>query len=283
MEVYCISLRKHQKKWHNLINYISAQGFPNPKIFEAVDGSILKEISETNDISKYPYIEHILLKLGIKTIEQLLSIWTRFNLNQNINRKFHGQLPSWGAVGCYLSHVYIWIMMIEKGVEQFCVFEDDVVFEQGFKNKYNEIMSSPPEDADVIFLDVAWSEKSIIHNNNFKKILGNFFGTHAYIMSTDTARKLIKDIFPIEIQIDAYMSYFSGLNKMNMYHTEGLCKQKYHVSSIQKPCLICDITSDEINGTTKFVFVFFVFCVLLIFILIVIIILMYINKKKLKH
>lgn len=282
MEVYCISLKKNKNKWYDLIEYISDNGFEKPQIFEAIDGKILKEIYETNDISKYPYMEHMFSKLGI-THKQLLSLWTRFNLEKNINRKFHSQIPTWGGVGCYLSHVYIWIMMIEKGVDQFCVFEDDIKFNKNFKRKYESIMLDPPKDADIIFLDVAWSENSITYDNNFDKIIGSFFGTHAYIMKTKSAIKFITDIFPIEIQIDAYLSYFSQLNKMNLYYAKKLCEQQLHISSIQKPCVLCDINSNEVSGFTKFFIIFIIFCVILIIILTVSIIWIYTRNKNLKN
>ncbi|XP_046336302.1 inactive glycosyltransferase 25 family member 3-like [Haliotis rufescens] len=41
-----------------------------------------------------------------------------------------------GEIGCFLSHYFIWVEMMEKGYERVLVFEDDVRFEAYFRKKF---------------------------------------------------------------------------------------------------------------------------------------------------
>ena len=225
MEVYCISLEKNKDNWPKLIKNISENGFPNVQIFKAVYG---KDLKETNDTD-------------------IISTWALYQLLNNIERKCHAQLGTWGAVGCYLSHISIWQKMVEQKIEKCLIFEDDVEFENDFKEKFKKnVENKIPKDADAVFLDVAWCHKEDYYDGYLTKMKGQFFGTHAYIITLQGAQKYLSKIFPIEIQIDAYMSFFSILNNLNIYRAHKLCYQKMHISSIQKPCILCDIDNDNI-------------------------------------
>ena len=220
MDAYCISLKKNKEKWPQLIETIKKNGFEKIEIFEAVNG---KELQPSH----------------------LLSVWSLYNLTKNVERKEHAQLGSWGAVGCYLSHALIWERMVEKNIQKCIIFEDDVKFYSNFKEEFEKVVEFIPKDADVVFLDLLWCENKIDVNEYVKKIDGQFFGTHAYIITLEAAKKFLSKILPIEIQIDSYMSYFSLENNMNMYTLKNLCTQKIHMSSIQKPCVICDLSSKK--------------------------------------
>jgi len=220
MDAYCISLKKNKEKWPELIEKIRKNGFENIEIFEAVNGKELKP-------------------------SHLLSVWSLYNLTKNVERKEHAQLGSWGAVGCYLSHALIWERMVEKNTQKCIIFEDDVKFYSNFKEEFEKVTPFIPKDADVVFLDLLWCENKINVNKHVKKINGQFFGTHAYIITLEAAKKFLSKILPIEIQIDSYMSYFSLENNMNMYTLKNICTQKIHMSSIQQPCVICDLTSKK--------------------------------------
>lgn len=60
---------------------------------------------------------------------------------------------TFGEIGCFLSHWFIWLEQIEKNLDMVLVLEDDVRFEPDFNNRLNEIMT---EARDLIKNGVEW-------------------------------------------------------------------------------------------------------------------------------
>ena len=109
MKSFCISLEKNKDKWGEIIDKIHKVGFDDVDIFPGVNGKEIGELSKGNPVSEKT--KKIVDSLG--GISNLLSPWVRYFLTKGFNRKDHSQIPSWGGVGCYLSHVLIWMKMIE--------------------------------------------------------------------------------------------------------------------------------------------------------------------------
>lgn len=217
-KVYCISLEKNKSNWDNILKSIESHGFPNCVIFEAVNGSQYKD----------------------KNLENMVGVWERYILKNNMLRTNHEQFNKFGALGCYLSHVGIWKDAKEKGYKKILIFEDDISFENNFIEELKNRLEYIPKDYDILFLDVLQSYDSKKVNKYFKRILSLFFGTHSYIITTRAIDTMLKTIFPIELQIDSYMSYCGNLANLSLYYTEKLCTQSPHLSDIQTPCLVCD-------------------------------------------
>jgi len=55
-----------------------------------------------------------------------------------IERQTHEDLPSLGALGCYLSHISVWQYMVENNITAAMIFEDDVVFPTNFQVVFAE-------------------------------------------------------------------------------------------------------------------------------------------------
>jgi len=217
-EVYCISLQKNKANWDSILQNITANGFPNCSIFEAINGSQYRD----------------------KNLENMVGIWQRYILKNNLQRTNHEQFNKFGALGCYLSHVGIWQDAKQKGYKKILVFEDDVTFETNFIEELKNRIKYIPKEYDVLFLDVLKCYESKAVNQYFKKILSLFFGTHSYIITEKAIDTMLKTIFPIELQIDAYMAYSGNISELSMYYTQNLCNQDMHISSIQSSCVSCD-------------------------------------------
>ena len=56
------------------------------------------------------------------------------------------------VMGCALSHYQIWKTMLEQNLGCCLVLEDDVMFSSDYANKWNQMVSELPADADFIFL-----------------------------------------------------------------------------------------------------------------------------------
>lgn len=214
MEAYCISQEKFKNKWNETLVNIRENGFPGVKIFPAVEGSEQKN-------------------------NQLLSVWARYNLLNGIYRKCHEQFTTWGSVGCYLSHVSLWQYMVNKNLDKMAIFEDDVIFSEGAKEKIDSLLQSIPDDADMVALGVLWNEIHEPYNDKLDRINGQFFGLHAYILTNKGAKKFLQEVFPMEIQLDSYMSFVARMNDMKLYTSWGICSQGGRATTIQNSCTIC--------------------------------------------
>jgi len=216
-KAYCISLEKNKANWNNLLKTISDNGFPNSVIFNAVNGSDYKD----------------------KNITDIVGIWQRYILKNNLQRTNHEQFSGWGAVGCYLSHANIWKDAKKNGFKRIIIFEDDISFSEDFVDQLLKRIDYIPK-YDLLFLDLLDCFGNTKINKYFNRITKNFFGTHSYIITENAINNLLPTILPIEVQIDSYISYAGNLNNLDMYYTTGLCGQNIHLSSIQSICIACD-------------------------------------------
>ena len=242
-KVYCISLLKKQNQWENILLNINKNGFPSCEIFEGVDGNIYKD-----------------------NLKNMVGIWQQYILENNLQRSNHEQFSTYGAIGCYMSHTNIWKDMLKNRYKKVLIFEDDIWFNFNFVDNLKQRLDWIPENYDFLFLDVATSYSSTVVNKYFNRIGGLFFGMHSYIITENAAKALLPQIFPIEVQIDSYVSYAANLQNLNMYYTRGLCGQVFHFSSIQTPCKMCD---SKKSGGLNFTYI----CIIYLAVIIVIIIL----------
>lgn len=266
MKSFCISLEKNRPNWKGIQNYFFENGITDVSMVSAYNGKDIGRFFETKDTGVLKPNEKTLLELE-GGVEKLVSTWSLYHLYNNTPRRAHAQLTSWGAVGCSLSHISIWKKMVDDNIDKALIFEDDVFFRPEFKERLNYILSNLPLDGDVILLDCTENFKPANFNSMFDRVLGPFFGTHAYVMTNEGARKLLPYVYPIEIQIDSFMGFSASINRIKIYTTNNLCGQKMHNSSIQTiPCFICDINENKIKYgfTTLLLIIFFIVIILLI-------------------
>lgn len=136
----------------------------------------------------------------------------------NIN-KIYKKIDSYrslraGEIGCYLSHINCWDLILESKKPYGLILEDDVVFSENFSNNMKELFYNiKNKEWDIIALGRRCDKKlftedctsgEIIHGNIFYP---NFIGyaTYAYIIKADTIRKLLKNTFPISKPIDVVL------------------------------------------------------------------------------
>ena len=85
-------------------------------------------------------------------------------------RKSHEDLQP-GAVGCYLSHMFVYQKALQSGKKVIFVMEDDVNFVSGFADKFQKCMKAAPNDFDVLLL--GWLNKgpTRVFNKFWVKVL----------------------------------------------------------------------------------------------------------------
>jgi len=165
------------------------------------------------------------------------------NSIQNKKRKYHYELTNINAVGCFLSHYYLWKKLLNTHGDIFLIFEDDTIFNMISINEINYRISQLPYNWDIYLLsnNKYCYVKEIINKNLFK--IKRFFLTNAYIINKKAIKKILKTdtIFPINQQIDSYLSELAQDFKLNIYIHNNY---KYYEQSQD---LITDIQDNSKN------------------------------------
>ena len=135
-----------------------------------------------------------------------------------------------GEFGCAMSHRAIWADVVKHNYKRIIVLEDDVILEDNFHEKLSLIMRNLPNDFDIFFLDIGtflpgsnktcflppnfwlskFSNTSSPHYARIKPNNVNLWGSHGYIITYDSAKKLLEKTKFMNIPIDNSI-IFSGL------------------------------------------------------------------------
>jgi len=195
--VICIDDKRFNVARKNLSKY-----FPNLKKYNAI---VIKDIDP-----------------------KLLSISGLRSIFYDKHRKTHADLGSLGAVGCALSHYNLW-SKIEKNSGMY-IFESDAICTENPIKYVNKFIKENNNFHILLFGEFNY-EKS----DNKKKIIkvnDRFYGLHGYYITYEGAQLLSKYMFPIEQQVDSYISDILLLQKklnieLNIYIINpGICYQK---------------------------------------------------------
>jgi len=197
---YIINLEKYKNNYDLCLKRLSKINI-KPERFNAI--YVEDENSEEIKQITYPSVQYI-IKNG---------------------RYAHNNIGTKGAIGCYLSHVSLWKMLLESDEEMFLIFEDDVDINNiyDFINKINKSINLiNKNDWDVIYVGYFDHFKKIFKKNQYYKKTENIiYGTHAYIINRQGAHKLLQKAIPIVDQIDSYMSFMALENNINSYQTSN--------------------------------------------------------------
>ena len=138
-------------------------------------------------------------------------------------------MPSLGAVGCAMSHYLLWKKCIDENMDYITIVEDDVYFSNNFS------------DEDLQFIDKVLSQaKSAFFGSKIYKDINiiEMIGMQFYTISKGACEELVKDMFPIDVQVDFYVSHLNTTGKINV-DGKPLANQRMHKSSIQDFCVKC--------------------------------------------
>jgi len=170
---------------------------------KAVDGKDLNidEIFKNNTIGEY----------GYKSLKNY--------------RKFHHELTNNGSVGCYLSHYNIWKNISEKNKNRnYIIFEDDAILNNITLDDVSKRLKKLPNDWDIYLLSNSkfCYVKEFIGSRIYK--VKRFFLTSSYVINKKCVKKIFNTntIFPINQQIDSYLSELATNYNLNIYvHDES--------------------------------------------------------------
>lgn len=216
---YCISMKSKENTWPNVLSTIHSNGFPSCEIFEGIVGSVYNN----------------------KDVSNILSVWQEYIVKYTKVRHNHGHFSTWGGLGCYLSHAAIWKDAVLKGYDKIAVFEDDLYFIKNFKERIALNEPHVPSDCQLLILGaITLNATEIYKKNDIISQINNFWCTQSYIIDNSCMRVLLSRLFPVELQIDSYMSCMIRLYNLKAYNISNVTGQKGNdTSSIQTDCVNC--------------------------------------------
>lgn len=114
-----------------------------------------------------------------------------------------------GEIGCYLSHIKTWEAFLKSNNDYALILEDDAVFVDDFKSKFNDLLLEIDFPFDVIYLndncEHHFGDKCLYgrrKSKNFFKPGTVGYGLYGYLLSRDGAIKLLNISLPIQMPID---------------------------------------------------------------------------------
>jgi glycosyl transferase family 25 len=228
---FCITLERRPDRWRRFQDQSGIDGL-NLKRFLAVDG-------KTIDIKK----------------DNRIALCTKRNILSK-SRRSHEELDSAGGVGCALSHIAIWQWMVDNNQELCLIFEDDAVVPPNFIERANKCISEStilkdPKKWDIWLLGGIWDTLTQIPDESKAIRIGEFATSHAMVITLHTAKRFLKDAYPIHAHIDLWMSIYNYVNDVRIVGCLDLnlkqhSKTTTDIQSIDS-CDICNIS----NGFSK--------------------------------
>ncbi|KAG1973575.1 inactive glycosyltransferase 25 family [Pimephales promelas] len=169
-EIFLINLKRRSDRRERMLNTMAVLGI-EATLVDAVDGKSLNTSQ--------------LQALGIEMIPEYKD-------------PYSGRVLTRGEIGCFLSHHFTWIQVVERGLRHVLVLEDDVRFEPRFKRRLQTVMEDVEKaqlNWDLIYvgrkrMQVAQPEVSVEGVNNLVKADYSYW-TLGYALSQQGAKKLL--------------------------------------------------------------------------------------------
>lgn len=173
-------------------------------------------------IQRFPAVDGYKIDV-LKSTE--ISLTTKSNIIRK-SRRSHGEINSLGAIGCSMSHYQVWQKFLAGEASHCLVLEDDAWIPEGLSG---EIAGVVPPDFDVWPLSYRLYDKRLnpldpnaSHKKSPWKTPVYYWGTAAYLVSREGARKLSEGFFPITNHLDQYFCMKSALGYIRLVVHEGI-------------------------------------------------------------
>jgi GR25 family glycosyltransferase involved in LPS biosynthesis len=154
-------------------------------------------------------------------------------------READRDMGSINAVGLAMGHYALWKKIVDENYEGMYIFESDVACEKQIKPSYIKNFLKKKNPHILFFGSFLFDDPDY---EKFKsKVTGRFFETHAYYITKEGAEHCMKYFFPIDQQLDSYMSDLiilgyikeSGHKPLNCYNINVCFQDNPEGSSIQ--------------------------------------------------
>jgi len=196
-DIYVINLKHRDDRKKAVQKELKKLKTKNYEIFPAIYGTTLEQ-SQLDQIED-PILNKIIANL----------------------RHCHEELPSFNAIGAYMSHIEICKKVSKlKDNDRCLILEDDVKLENNTVDALGNVWKSIPDDYDVLmlgYIPIVQNESEVRRVNQFLASEINFWDTHAYILTGRGAKKILKEHDKIRFQYHAFLRSLNETNKLKMY------------------------------------------------------------------
>ena len=164
--IYLINLIRRPERLQRMQNSLKVIGI-EAQIWPATDG---KDLSDSG-----------LRNLGIKLIPGYLD-------------PYHSRPMTYGEIGCFLSHFFIWQDIVNRNFSSAIVLEDDVRFERNMKQRFVDAIGEiNPDEVDFVYIGrkKQGSDNEVRITLNLVKPTYSYW-TIGYFITNKGAHKLLK-------------------------------------------------------------------------------------------
>lgn len=156
-------------------------------------------------------------------------------------RKDYAAIRGVGAVSCFVSHYSVWKDFLESD-KLFClVLEDDLDPATDLQTQVENLLKDQHWEIGLL----GWMPAPIKLDNagyviSYPQIEG-YFGAHAYLLTRKAASKLVKNAFPLEMQVDYYMQSIASEFGLRIRPAAERAKQCWTGGSdVFTLCILCN-------------------------------------------
>lgn len=196
-DIYVINLKHREDRKKAVQKELKKIKIKNYEIFPAIYGTTLEK-SQLDELED-PILNKIIANL----------------------RHCHEELPSFNAVGAYMSHIEICKKVSKLNDDDRClILEDDVKLDSTIVDSLGNIWKAIPDDYDVLmlgYIPIVQNESEVRRVNQFLASELNFWDTHAYILTGRGAKKILKEHDKIRFQYHAFLRSLNETNRLKMY------------------------------------------------------------------
>lgn len=168
-------------------------------------------INMDRSIQRRQQMEHRLLGLGL-VYTRLSAVdgkarWAELSPTVDVYtfQRNVGRDVMQGEIGCYHSHLQAWRALVDSNSHTLLVLEDDVVFGDNFLPALHEALLHR-HSWDMLNFNKIRAKQPVqqaqIGPYSLNAYLGPLTGMGAYLISRDTARRLLSSMLPITLPID---------------------------------------------------------------------------------
>jgi GR25 family glycosyltransferase involved in LPS biosynthesis len=208
--------KSHDRLLQFIHNYKNTNLYKNIPLyrFRAYDAKLL-------DIKKYISIEQ----------------YKRILYTEEFNQRYYHKDMNKNSIGCFVSHVQVYKQLLrDPDADYYIIFEDDASPTQKYMLQHllNIIKQN---DWDIFLLGGYIFTSSDCKNHHPPCInVKHFFGLQSYIISKQGAKKILQNIYPIDMQIDSKLSKLCQENKISIHSLRSaLFNQELVESNIKHP------------------------------------------------
>lgn len=153
---FIIHLSRMKEREQYVIQNIKNAGFMNIHLFEGVDGQNTESVRDELD------------KIGNPPLDNLRP----------------------GAIGCLLSHLKLYVHIIQNKIPLSIVFEDDVHFHPEWDTLCHDYYALTPPDFDIIYIGNQLDSSFVKEPTSELITTEPVYCTHAYILTIEGAKRL---------------------------------------------------------------------------------------------